>query len=235
VSGAGLVGLVGRAGGVCLHLYGCCIKSCGNIYDASFNTLCYHHNNQNTRGLSDEAQHLRQIIREDKEASYAATRTADPAAATASPAANNLDYSNYNSVSSAVWSSPLGASPATLPHDELLRRAEATLAALKKERRRNAELVHRLQQLHTEQVDVIELQRRYTDLQEAHVAQAEMLVEHESLAADAALLKDTVRALVGCAAGVSVRLSGCSAALIPCISHQRHPATSPSLIRASTG
>jgi hypothetical protein len=118
--------------------------------------------------------------------------------------------------------SPLGPDPASLPHGELLSRAEAAAAALAKERRRNAELVHRLQQLHGEQarrgqapegplralragrpapparislavpsphqlgrlasslgprgaprqVDVLELQRRYGELQEAHVEQA---------------------------------------------------------------
>ena len=39
------------------------------------------------------------------------------------------------------------------------------------ERRRNAELVQRLQQLHAQQLDVMELQRRYSDLQEAHMTQ----------------------------------------------------------------
>jgi hypothetical protein len=39
-----------------------------------------------------------------------------------------------------------------LPQEELLRRAEAAAGALSRERRRNAELVHRLQQLHGEQV-----------------------------------------------------------------------------------
>ena len=40
-----------------------------------------------------------------------------------------------------------------------------------KERRRNAELAHRLQQLHAEQVDVLELQKNYKELQEAHLEQ----------------------------------------------------------------
>ena len=39
-----------------------------------------------------------------------------------------------------------------MPREELVERAEAAVAAFGRERRRNAELVHRLQQLHGEQV-----------------------------------------------------------------------------------
>ena len=41
-----------------------------------------------------------------------------------------------------------------------MERTEAAVAAFGRERRRNAELVHRLQQLHGEQVDTLELKRR---------------------------------------------------------------------------
>lgn len=54
---------------------------------------------------------------------------------------------------------------------ELLHRAELMTALYGKERRRNAELVHRLQQLHAERVDMIEIQRKHQDLQEAHLQQ----------------------------------------------------------------
>lgn len=133
-----------------------------------------------TRVLADEAQHLRTIIREEKEASYAASAPgADAGGAGGTPGAS-------------AWVSPLGPDPGKLPPSELLQRAEATLAALSRERRRNAELVHRLQQLHGERIDVLELQRRYSELQEAHVAQAGALAEHEALADEARLLKQTV-------------------------------------------
>lgn len=49
---------------------------------------------------------------------------------------------------------------ANLSRDELIERTEAALAAYGRERRRNAELVHRLQQMHAEQVDVLELKKR---------------------------------------------------------------------------
>lgn len=42
------------------------------------------------------------------------------------------------------------------------------------ERARNGELVRRLQQLHAEKVDVIELQRQYLELQEAHFQQVRL-------------------------------------------------------------
>lgn len=45
------------------------------------------------------------------------------------------------------------------------------MAGYGRERRRNAELVHRLQQLHGEQVDTVELKKRYQQLQEAHMEQ----------------------------------------------------------------
>ena len=49
---------------------------------------------------------------------------------------------------------------AALSREELVERTEAAVAAFGRERRRNAELVHRLQQLHGEQVDTLELKRR---------------------------------------------------------------------------
>lgn len=42
-----------------------------------------------------------------------------------------------------------------------LLRLQAGLAAYGRERRRNAELVHRLQQMHGEQVDVLEMKKRF--------------------------------------------------------------------------
>ncbi|WIA17494.1 hypothetical protein OEZ85_014332 [Tetradesmus obliquus] len=64
------------------------------------------------------------------------------------------------------------------------------LRQLTLERTRNAELVHRLQQLHAEQVDVIELQKQYAELQEAHYQQSQLLCDQEaSTAAIAALRK----------------------------------------------
>ena len=50
---------------------------------------------------------------------------------------------------------------AALSREELVERTEAAVAAFGRERRRNAELVHRLQQLHGEQVDTLELKRRW--------------------------------------------------------------------------
>jgi hypothetical protein len=47
-----------------------------------------------------------------------------------------------------------------MSREELVERAEAALAAFGRERRRNLELVHRLQQMHAEQVDTLELKRR---------------------------------------------------------------------------
>eukprot|EP00798_Chlamydomonas_sp_ICE-L_P001244 gene1244-32592_t len=67
---------------------------------------------------------------------------------------------------------------ANLSRDELVDRTEAALAAYARERRRNGELVHRLQQMHEEQVDMLDLQRRgrgtlawYQELQAAHMSQ----------------------------------------------------------------
>lgn len=64
-----------------------------------------------------------------------------------------------------------GAPPNTLLAWLYDARCESALAAYGRERRRNAELVHRLQQLHGEQVDAVELKRRYLQLQEAHAEQ----------------------------------------------------------------
>ena len=44
---------------------------------------------------------------------------------------------------------------ASLSREELVERTEAAVAAFGRERRRNAELVHRLQQLHGEQVRIL--------------------------------------------------------------------------------
>eukprot|EP00775_Hariotina_reticulata_P003143 gene3143-3420_t len=58
-----------------------------------------------------------------------------------------------------------------------------------KERARNAELVHRLQQLHSEHVDVLALQRQYSELQDAHYQQSQLLTAQEANTATAAAMK----------------------------------------------
>lgn len=82
-------------------------------------------------------QHLRRIIREEKDAALA---SAAPDATGGQPGGAAC---------------PLGADPASLLQEELLARARLAAAALARERRRNAELVHRLQQLHGDQVVAI--------------------------------------------------------------------------------
>jgi len=56
-----------------------------------------------------------------------------------------------------------------LSREQLVERTETALAAYSRERRRNTELVHRLQQMHSEQVDVLEMKKRYQELQTAHM------------------------------------------------------------------
>jgi hypothetical protein len=90
------------------------------------------------RLLSEEAQRLRGLLQEEKTASLAPAAGPD----------------GDGGAAPAVWASPLGAEPTALTREQLLSAAEATLGALQRERRRNAELVHRLQQLHAEQVNL---------------------------------------------------------------------------------
>lgn len=60
---------------------------------------------------------------------------------------------------------------AAASREQLLQQLSAVLERAAKERARNAELVRRLQQLHAERVDVMELQQQYLELQEAHFQQ----------------------------------------------------------------
>ncbi len=93
--------------------------------------------------LTADLQHLRQLLHEEKEAAAAA-----------------LDSSGLPATLAA-----------TASREELLKQLGVAAAGNAKERARNAELVHRLQQLHAEQIDVLELQKNYVELQEAHYQQ----------------------------------------------------------------
>uniref|UniRef100_A0A383WD17 C2 domain-containing protein n=1 Tax=Tetradesmus obliquus TaxID=3088 RepID=A0A383WD17_TETOB len=118
---------------------------------------------QNSK-LSADLQHLRQLLHEEREAAAAALGGAGSSAA--QPALANAN------------------------REQLLHQLDVAAAAHARERTRNAELVHRLQQLHAEQVDVIELQKQYAELQEAHYQQSQLLCDQEaSTAAIAALRK----------------------------------------------
>lgn len=55
--------------------------------------------------------------------------------------------------------------------EQVLQQLTIVLSKHATERARNGELVRRLQQLHAEKVDVLELQRQYLELQEAHFQQ----------------------------------------------------------------
>eukprot|EP00198_Chlamydomonas_reinhardtii_P007043 XP_001696379.1 predicted protein [Chlamydomonas reinhardtii] len=82
---------------------------------------------------------------------------------------------------------------AGLSRDELVERCESAMAAYGRERRRNAELVHRLQQLHAEQVDTLELKKRYQQLQDAHMEQARNYGDLEGVDGRAAALRSTLK------------------------------------------
>ncbi|KAG2429296.1 hypothetical protein HXX76_011064 [Chlamydomonas incerta] len=82
---------------------------------------------------------------------------------------------------------------ASLSRDELVERCESAMAAYGRERRRNAELVHRLQQLHAEQVDTLELKKRYQQLQDAHMEQARNYGDLEGVDGRAAALRSTLK------------------------------------------
>ncbi|GBF87530.1 glycine D-amino acid oxidase [Raphidocelis subcapitata] len=138
--------------------------------------------------LADEAEGLRRVIQEGQGAGLG-----PPGAAADGAGGCSCCAGDGEPPAESQWASPLGLEPSALPPAELLPRALAADAALRRERRRNAELVHRLQQLHGEQIDVISLQRRHAELQEAHVAQAAQLAEHEALADEAGLLRDAVK------------------------------------------
>ncbi|KAG2437608.1 hypothetical protein HYH02_011248 [Chlamydomonas schloesseri] len=82
---------------------------------------------------------------------------------------------------------------ASLSRDELVERCESAMAAYGRERRRNAELVHRLQQLHAEQVDTLELKKRYQQLQDAHMEQARNYGDLEGVDGRSAALRATIK------------------------------------------
>ncbi|KAG2496621.1 hypothetical protein HYH03_005442 [Edaphochlamys debaryana] len=81
----------------------------------------------------------------------------------------------------------------TLTREELVERCEACMAAYGRERRRNTELVHRLQQLHAEQMETMELKKRHQALQEAHMEQARTYGDLEALSGKTAGLRTTIK------------------------------------------
>lgn len=97
--------------------------------------------------LTADLLHLRQLLHDEKEA----------AAAVLGSNSTVIPGSNSNI--------------ATASREQLQHGLSVALAAQAKERARNAELVHRLQQLHSEHVDVLALQRQYLELQDAHYQQ----------------------------------------------------------------
>jgi hypothetical protein len=101
--------------------------------------------------LTQDLDHLRQLLHEEKEA--------------AASARGLLDASEPHLL-------PGSATPAaTASREQLLAALSRVAEAGSKERARNAELVHRLQALHAQRVDVVEQQRQYLELQEAHFQQ----------------------------------------------------------------
>ncbi len=101
-----------------------------------------HHRPQHRSRLAADLSHLRQLLHQEKQACAAA-----------------LDGAGL----------PPGTGAAS--REQLLETLRCAVAARERERTRNAELVHRLQSLHAEQVDVLDLQQRYAVLQEAHYQQ----------------------------------------------------------------
>jgi hypothetical protein len=97
--------------------------------------------------LTSDLQHLRQLLHDEKEAAAAI-------------------LSSNGTIPGSSSTTIAAASKEQLQHG-----LSVALAAQAKERARNAELVHRLQQLHSEHVDVLALQRQYAELQDAHYQQ----------------------------------------------------------------
>ncbi|GLI66832.1 hypothetical protein VaNZ11_010809 [Volvox africanus] len=81
---------------------------------------------------------------------------------------------------------------AMLTREELIERCESVMVAYGRERARNGELVERLKVLHAEQVDALELKKRYQQLQEAHEDQARAYVDLEGHGSKMAQLQATV-------------------------------------------
>ncbi|EFJ45230.1 hypothetical protein VOLCADRAFT_94413 [Volvox carteri f. nagariensis] len=82
---------------------------------------------------------------------------------------------------------------AMLSRDELIERCESVMAAYGRERARNGDLVERLRVLHSEQVDALELKKRYQQLQEAHEEQARAYADLEGESMKVAQLRATVK------------------------------------------
>lgn len=101
--------------------------------------------------MSADLQHLRQLLHEEKEAS--------------ATAASLLDSSQPHLLPGTH------ISLAAATREQVLQQLTVVLGRHATERARNGELVRRLQQLHAEKVDVMELQRQYLELQEAHFQQ----------------------------------------------------------------
>ncbi|KAK9815690.1 hypothetical protein WJX72_008170 [[Myrmecia] bisecta] len=64
-----------------------------------------------------------------------------------------------------------------LSREEMIDKAVAAVQAYGREKRRNTELVHRLQQMHMQILEGQECQQRFVQLQEAHTSQAKLLAE----------------------------------------------------------
>jgi hypothetical protein len=101
--------------------------------------------------LVGDLQHLRQLLHEEKEASASATSLLDSSQPHLLPGTHILLESATK--------------------EQVLQQLTVVLGKHATERARNGELVRRLQQLHAEKVDVMELQRQYVELQEAHYQQ----------------------------------------------------------------
>lgn len=112
------------------------------------------------RNLSADLQHLRQLLHEEKEASASAA---------------SLDASQPHLLPGTHI--PFD----TATREQVLQQLTAVLSKHATERARNGELVRRLQQLHAEKVDVMELQQQFLELQEAHFQQVRWFLCAEQL------------------------------------------------------
>lgn len=113
------------------------------------------------RNLSADLQHLRQLLHEEKEASASAVSLLDASQPHLLPGTHI----------------PLD----TATREQVLQQLTTVLTKHATERARNGELVRRLQQLHAEKVDVMELQQQFLELQEAHFQQVRWCLCAEQL------------------------------------------------------
>jgi hypothetical protein len=123
--------------------------------------------------LAADLQHLRQLLHDEKEAAAAARGLLDPSQPGALLPGTAIPV-------------------ASASREQLLAQLARVLEGGAKERARNAELVRRLQQLHSERVDVLDLQRQHFELQEAHFQQSKLLVDQGINVSTLALLKTAV-------------------------------------------